>query len=243
MLSASDAWTVVSDRPAVVRTAPDAASWSAPDAEALLADVTAGLCERFTDVLAVDAATGPAGVHLLHAATGPDGEGVAVGTVLAGDGTVFCWVSPTTAYAADRDAAHRLLTGRPPLVPSTQDRHPGVRVAEAHLTVSRPGPQWDTVFACRGPLAYELPTGVAMPASTVVAHLWERLALGPRAGAPVPTMVLTTRPALDRLLAATPTGPTGVRAALDAPDLPERESAALAALCRDLAAHWWLEWA
>lgn len=239
MSSASEAagWTTVRERPSVVRATVAGASWSTMDAAALLADVAAGLTGRFTDVLPIDATVDRAVAHLLHAATGPDGEGVAIETRLAADGTAHCWVSPTARYAADADTARRVMVGRPV---TDADAHTptGVRVTEAYLSA----PHADLVVTRRGPQAWIGPD-VGLPASTLPAALWVGLGLGPRPAPAVRHLVVTSRADADRMLAAAPTDADAVRAALAAPDLPGDVAVALAAAGADRVAHWRLTWA
>ncbi len=160
--------------PVVVRsTAPATLLDTAP--EALLEEVTAGLAGRFSDVLAIDVVVDPpdvrrGSVRLVHAAVDPDGEGVAIETLLRRDGEVTCWVAPTTRYAAESAVARRAMGGRPPLPakPNTDvDELPpaGVPVAEMRLVMAR---RDDSEPACwtlarRGPLAHAQPSDVTPP--------------------------------------------------------------------------------
>jgi hypothetical protein len=246
--SASDVatWTTVSERPAIVRaTLATHTAERAMDAATLLADVTAGLADHFSEVLPVDAVVGPTGAQLLHAATGPDGEGVAIETRLAPDGTAHCWVAPTARYAAEADTARRIMVGRP--ATSTKDNTDGVRVARAHVVVTRPTTA-EFVVTCHAgaaeiePVAGPVPAA-DLPASAVPAALWAGLGLGPRPLPGVPVAVVTSRAAADRMLAAAPTDADAVRAALAAPDLPDQVATALAGACANLVAHWHLAWA
>jgi hypothetical protein len=160
--------------PVVVRsTAPATLLDTAP--ETLLEEVTAGLAGRFSDVLAIDVVVDPpdvrrGSVRLVHAAVDPDGEGVAIETLLRRDGQVTCWVAPTTRYAAELATARRAMGGRPPLPakPNTDVDEPppaGVPVAEMRLVMAR---RDDSEPACwtlarRGPLAHAQPSDATPP--------------------------------------------------------------------------------
>ncbi|GAA1754993.1 hypothetical protein [Luedemannella helvata] len=215
-------------RPAIVRgPAPELAGPADP--VALATDVTAGLADRFTDVWAVDAVAERAGVRLVHAATGPDGEGVVIETLVGAD--VACWVSPVPRYLAEREAARRAIAGRPPSAAHPSDPDSGVRVAEAYLSCV-PEP---LVVRCRGPLAHLLPADRAVPASTVPGLLFALVGCGPR---PLPgdgSMVVTTRSTLDRLLAAD-------GALSGVPEAVDFDSSGAAEFVARRPAHWWLDW-
>lgn len=249
-------------RPAVVRTTAPATLVGAPP-DMLLGEITAGLTARFTNVLPIEVAADPAGVprgsvRLVHAALAPDGEGVAIETLLRRGGEVTCWVSPAARYPAERTAARRAMAGRPPLRAERREPDPtpisepvSVPVTEARLTVFTDGDRepGDWVVVRHGPAAHVLPAsltepeaGVELPASALPLWMATVTGTGPR---PVPgehPLLITTRPALDRLLARTDPSDAEVRTALNAPDLPDADAAGLAALVRGSRRHWSLEW-
>lgn len=245
-------------RPAVVRTSAPASLADAPP-DALLDDITAGLTGSFPQVLPIEVRADPSeaprgSVRLLHAALDPDGEGVAIETLLLRGGDVACWVAPAARYAAERPAARRAMAGRPPL-PSEATTPPttppeGVPVVEARLTVTGQG-EGDWLVVRHGPAAHARPTslaepanGVELPASVLPVWLASVTATGPR---PVPgehPMLITSGSCLDRLLGLADADPGGaaVRTALEAPDLTDAEAAELGALARGLVRRWSLEW-
>ena len=233
----------------------------------LLDGLTAGLAQTFTDVFAIDAGpamdAGRAGaVRMLHTATDSSGGGVSVETLARpepGAGIegieVLCWVAPTGRYPADRDTARRFMAGRPVIAapgrpesaaPDPPESALPVPVTAADLTVAR-GPHPGTGgFLRRGPYAWAvlpgLPDPTPVPASVLPAWLLAGFGAGPR---PVPAtrpLVVTTRPALDRLIRLDHADPDAVRRALDAPGLDDGTAASLAGLVNGLTGHWWLDW-
>lgn len=218
--------------------------------DALLADVTAGLAERFPQVLPIEVRADPpdaqrGSVRLLHAAVDAHGEGVAVETLLRrGDG-VTCWVAPATRYAAERETARRAMAGRPPKRRGETAAPEGVPVAEIRLWVTGPGGEGDWVVVRRGPGAQVLSAsragssdGAELPASLLPVWLASVTGTGPR---PVPgrrPLLIVARHGLDRLL----DGAADSRTALEAPDLTGAEAAELDALARGLTRRWSLEW-
>ncbi|MGI5224295.1 hypothetical protein [Actinoallomurus sp. CA-142502] len=291
-------WERVDAAAAIVRAAVPSLPGATP--EALLADVTAGLTTRFTCVLPIDVTTGPrdarrGSVRFLHAAVAPDGEGVAIETLLHG-GEVTCWVCPAQRYAAERAAARRAMAGRPPQpggnadpaaearptiapvntwklsqhcpaaqVPTHDTAEPRPTVATAQtwiLTQHGPTAQVPTdhtaeprptvataqtwVLTRRGPTARIRPDDTAaedLPASLLPLWIAATTRLGPRPAPADRRMLITTRPALDRLLALSGPDEAAVRTALDDRELPADDAARLADLVRGLVRRWQLDWA
>jgi hypothetical protein len=244
-------------RPAVVRTSAPASFADAPP-DALLADITAGLTQRFPQVLPIEVRADPpetprGSVRLLHAAVDPDGVGIAIETLLLRGGDIACWVAPAARYAAEREAARRAMAGRPPLWREETAAPDGAPVAEMRLTVAGPG-EGDWVIVRHGPLARVLPASpaepadaVELPASLLPVWLASVTGTGPR---PLPggrPMLILARSALDRFIGLTDTGltaagPADVRTALDAADLADADAAELGAFAGGLGRRWSLEW-
>jgi hypothetical protein len=223
----------------------------------LVRAVTARLAERFAEVLPVDVAAGPTGaaedaVRMLHAATVAGGEGVAIESLLSpcGDGhaDAACWVSPVSRYLVEREAARRAMAGRRPWPAGTASTSDGLPVAAASITVHRGRYPGQGQIERRGPIVQAalpgLDTPVRLPASLLPGWLFALTACGPRPAPRGKRLVLTSRPALDRLLGlAAAADPSAVRRALDAPDLAEEDASALAHLARGLCRHWSRAWA
>lgn len=267
---------VLACRSAVVRTSAPAGLLDASP-EALLADVTAGLTERFPQVLPIEVRADPpetphGSVRLVHAAVGPDGDGVAIETLLLRSGEVCCWVAPAARYAAEREAARRAMAGRPPLHREENPAPAGVPVAELRLTVAGSG-EGDWLVARHGPAVYaraasaattshaaasaaaSTSTSAAVPTSSAAS------AASPSDGVELPVSLLPVwlasvtgtgpRPVPGErpLLVVARSGldrlldgPADARTALDAPELTAAEAAELDALARDLVRRWSLEW-
>lgn len=261
-------------RPSVVRTRLPESLTDAP-LDALLKDITAGLTERFPRVMPIDVRADPpetprGSVRLLHAALDPDGEGVAIETLLLRGGEVTCWVAPATRYAAERATARRAMAGRPalpaaettraadaargadatPVAETTRgaDATPaaGVPVAEARLTVTGQG---DWLVARRGTGSRAIPASPATPPDTVelpasLLPMWlaSVTGTGPRPYPGDHPMVITSRTALDALLDLTGPDASAVRTALAAPDLADEEVAELGTLASCLIRRWSLKW-
>ncbi|MEV4517497.1 hypothetical protein AB0K00_52140 [Dactylosporangium sp. NPDC049525] len=184
-------WERMPGPAAVVRVAlPAGVARTAPLA-AIVADATAGLAARFAAVRAIHAETSGRIVHLVHAATAPDGEGIVVETRLDREGAVFSWVSPMHRYLTDRAAARRAMAGRRARPGAGDPDRDGVPLAEAWLELD------GAVLTARrcGPVA-ECGATVPVPASTLPALLAEAVGLSPR---PAPERVELTLGSRDDL--------------------------------------------
>lgn len=219
---------------------------AAPDA--LLGQITAGLTARFPEVMPVEVTADPPGVpgnsvRLVHAAIDAHGEGIAIETLLLRGGEVTCWVVPAPRYALELPVARRAMAGRPPLPADDVAPEPGVPVTEARLAVDG---ATDWVIVRHGAAAHafaEPATGLELPPSALPMWMAAVAGLAPRPVPPDRRLLITTRPALDRLLTLPDPDDAAVRTALAAPDLTETESRALTALARGLVRRWSLEWA
>jgi hypothetical protein len=139
------------------------------------------------------------------------------------------------------------MAGRPPLPADDPVAEPGegVPVTEARLTVDDAG---DWVIVRHGPVAHTLlfaepATGLELPPSALPVWMATVTGLVPRPAPPDRRLLITSRLALDRLLALTDPDDAAVRTALAAPDLTAGEATGLVALVRGLVGRWSLEWA